>query len=519
MLAARDAAKKIGIIDDSCTTGDFAHRVLIPATQSTGMSYAEFIASEHGKALQPAQCHVVHSWRMKLEDLLTGIAEFANGTGPNAEALSKDDLLSIPWHEAHRPENLEQRFFVCAFCVCHHSVSDLPIGNPKCEIDKFHLIAKRIHDAERRPIVVVLDAERLTLTRSCCIEEIHAAITGNIPICYTGPGCVTSTQKVDAMMAEAHEPLVQHMVFEKIRTMPGSFDTFNKILSEHVNAYAEHRLDKLRALLVRSGTAKSPTETKPEDAGSSTASGVVPSASLSIECVGDAQDAGSASPRSERSHAAASASEVPSCTESRETPSESRHSSTTLPTLLSSMRRTDSTQTACPVSKDNSPLAKDNADRDLKECSSGALWANFQAFCGSHCDLDGKSFAKLCKDTGLVDARFTATSADLVFAKVCRKGTRRLDFSDFQEALQLVAEKKSAELSEVLTKVASAKGPRLHKTTKVHAVRFHDDKSTYTGTHAHGGPDSGAKGIGSVGTGRCTCKDVNLGSSRAGDFY
>ena len=32
--------------------------------------------------------------------------------------------------------------------------------------------------------------------------------------------------------------------------------------------------------------------------------------------------------------------------------------------------------------------------------------------------------------------------------------------------------------------------------TKAETVRFYDDKSTYTGTHAQGGPDPGRKGRG-----------------------
>ena len=34
--------------------------------------------------------------------------------------------------------------------------------------------------------------------------------------------------------------------------------------------------------------------------------------------------------------------------------------------------------------------------------------------------------------------------------------------------------------------------------TKAETVRFYDDKSTYTGTHAQGGPDPGRKGRGTL---------------------
>jgi len=125
----------------------------------------------------------------------------------------------------------------------------------------------------------------------------------------------------------------------------------------------------------------------------------------------------------------------------------------------------------------------------------------FHAFCGAHRSLDGRSFAKLCRDCHLLDKRFTATDADLIFAKVVHLssagGSRRVDLSQFELALRLVADKKGVDVSEVCTAVALVKGPSL-QATKADPVRFHDDKSTYTGTHVYGGPESGQKGAGHV---------------------
>merc|ERR1712048_786153 len=112
----------------------------------------------------------------------------------------------------------------------------------------------------------------------------------------------------------------------------------------------------------------------------------------------------------------------------------------------------------------------------------------FRAFCGANRSLDGRSFAKLCRDCHLIDKRFTATDADIVFAKVVPNGLRRADLPQFEMALCLVAEKKGVELNVVYQAVALVKGPTL-LATKADPVRFHDDKSTYTGTHFYGGPD------------------------------
>ena len=42
--------------------------------------------------------------------------------------------------------------------------------------------------------------------------------------------------------------------------------------------------------------------------------------------------------------------------------------------------------------------------------------------------MDGKSFAKMCKDTKLIDKKLTATDVDLIFAKSKAKTDRRITF-------------------------------------------------------------------------------------------
>lgn len=45
----------------------------------------------------------------------------------------------------------------------------------------------------------------------------------------------------------------------------------------------------------------------------------------------------------------------------------------------------------------------------------------FKKFSGGKSEMDGKSFVKVVKDSGLLDKKLTATDVDLIFAKV--KGT------------------------------------------------------------------------------------------------
>lgn len=123
--------------------------------------------------------------------------------------------------------------------------------------------------------------------------------------------------------------------------------------------------------------------------------------------------------------------------------------------------------------------------------------AAFAAYCGGKPNMDGRTFTKLCKDCRLFDKHFSQVDADLLFSKVVPKGQRRIEFAEFKQALSLVAKKKSVPDTSVLEAVSASQGPALNGTVAEN-VRFHDDKSTYTGVHAKGGPSSVPKGIGTA---------------------
>lgn len=122
----------------------------------------------------------------------------------------------------------------------------------------------------------------------------------------------------------------------------------------------------------------------------------------------------------------------------------------------------------------------------------------FFAFCGAgKSDMDGKTFAKLCKDSRIVDKKFTSTDADLIFQKAVEKGQRRIKLPDFERALELIAQRKNVPVAAVQAAILSAGGPQFGGTA-AEAVRFHDDQSTYTGVHAKGGPVAVPKGTGTA---------------------
>ncbi|CDJ40820.1 p25-alpha domain-containing protein, putative [Eimeria tenella] len=103
--------------------------------------------------------------------------------------------------------------------------------------------------------------------------------------------------------------------------------------------------------------------------------------------------------------------------------------------------------------------------------------------------MDGRTFVKLCRDGKLLGKQFTATDADLVFAKSKQKGSKTLGLAEFEQALQQIADKKQTSLQQLLAQLAAAGGP-VYTGTRALANKFHDDKSLYTGVHAHGGPST-----------------------------
>ena len=143
--------------------------------------------------------------------------------------------------------------------------------------------------------------------------------------------------------------------------------------------------------------------------------------------------------------------------------------------------------------------------------------------------LDGKNFTKLCKDCGIIDKKFTTTDSDIIFSKaslpsptnvpdsesaecgldsvpgvqVKAKSARKLTFTEFKRALEDIAVKKVSSApqcwclivcpqpvvlqglntTDIEEAIINSGGPK-SQATKADYVKFHDDKSTYTGTYA-----------------------------------
>lgn len=150
---------------------------------------------------------------------------------------------------------------------------------------------------------------------------------------------------------------------------------------------------------------------------------------------------------------------------------------------------------------------------------------DFCQFGGAHgeTELDGAKFAKLCKECGVLSKSCTRTDVDLEFARVKTHGQRKINFDQFQTALESLAAKKygrGVDKAEAFDRLKStilkSGGPEVHGTEAVSGgiVGKLTDTSLYTGAHrerfdadGHGrgaaGRDVGGKGAGST-AGRST---------------
>ncbi|GIX63084.1 p25-alpha family protein [Babesia caballi] len=104
--------------------------------------------------------------------------------------------------------------------------------------------------------------------------------------------------------------------------------------------------------------------------------------------------------------------------------------------------------------------------------------------------LEGRMFVKIFRQAGLLNSKFTANDLDIIFVKHRARGERTLDLDSFDAAIKAVAKALALDYNALVDKVEKAGRPQYAGTDAL-PVRFYDDKSSYTGVHAHGGPSVG----------------------------
>ncbi|XP_023140052.1 tubulin polymerization-promoting protein family member 2 [Amphiprion ocellaris] len=122
-------------------------------------------------------------------------------------------------------------------------------------------------------------------------------------------------------------------------------------------------------------------------------------------------------------------------------------------------------------------------------------------------EMNGKNFAKLCKDCTIIDGKnVTTTDVDIVFSKVKAKSARVITFEQFNQALTELAPKRfkgknKDEALQQLYGLIIGREPTnvgVTKVAKAAAVDRLTDTTKYTGSHKERFDESG-KGKGKSG--------------------
>jgi len=112
----------------------------------------------------------------------------------------------------------------------------------------------------------------------------------------------------------------------------------------------------------------------------------------------------------------------------------------------------------------------------------------FQTYCGGDGKFEARDLRKLCQDCCLFDRKFKQTDLDVIFSSAKAKGKNTINFEAFKACIKGVAKKKGCPVKAVQAAVAEREALGMDiNATQADAVRFHDDKSSYTGMHARGG--------------------------------
>ena len=143
--------------------------------------------------------------------------------------------------------------------------------------------------------------------------------------------------------------------------------------------------------------------------------------------------------------------------------------------------------------------ARSASRRGSRRSSAGAMTGQvplmnvYDTYTSQASDMDSRTFVKLLKDTNIINSKFDTNAADLSFNKAKSKlgaGVKKITFELFCDvALVDVAEKTGKSLEDIVAMLTKTQGRRPSMNgTVADNVRFHDDKSTFTGSHAAGGP-------------------------------
>ncbi|XP_012682466.1 tubulin polymerization-promoting protein family member 3 [Clupea harengus] len=142
-------------------------------------------------------------------------------------------------------------------------------------------------------------------------------------------------------------------------------------------------------------------------------------------------------------------------------------------------------------------------------------------------ELNGKNWAKLCKDCKVIDGKnVTGTDVDIVFSKVKAKTSRVITYEEFQKALEELAPKRfkgqsKEDALKAMYQLIEGKEPTnvgVTKVAKTGAMGRLTDTTKYTGSHKERFDDTG-KGKGKAGREELVDKTGYVGAYKNAGTY
>ena len=94
-------------------------------------------------------------------------------------------------------------------------------------------------------------------------------------------------------------------------------------------------------------------------------------------------------------------------------------------------------------SKGTSKAKSKSPQRSVSNASrANNLQELFENYAGPTNEIDGKTFAKITRDAGVINRYCTLIDIDIIFAKVKQKAMRKINYNQFRAAIDLCAAKR-----------------------------------------------------------------------------
>ena len=109
----------------------------------------------------------------------------------------------------------------------------------------------------------------------------------------------------------------------------------------------------------------------------------------------------------------------------------------------------------------------------------------FLNYSGSTHEINERTFSKIFQEAHVLDNELTKTDLPIIFGAVKSANNVKIGYAQFKAGVELAAKKKKISVSALEHILSKSHGPKARGTTP-EQVRFHDDKTQFTGVYSKG---------------------------------